>query len=122
MRLVAGLALLFVCSSGAAAQGEPAVKFGATVVLPSGLRGLIYRVKKNTERLPDFRKLKPAGTIYTGSLNIPTQDFREGFPGVTRRFEWFAIDYTGKFWIDKPGLYRFALTSDDGSKLYIDDH
>jgi hypothetical protein len=45
----------------------------------------------------------------------------EGFPGVTTRFEWFAIDYTGRFWIDKPGRYTFTLASDDGSKLYIDD-
>ena len=48
-------------------------------------------------------------------------DFRAGFPGVTKRFEWFAIEYNGKFWIRKPGPYRWVLTSDDGSKLYIDD-
>ena len=47
-------------------------------------------------------------------------DFRHGFPGVTKRYEWFAIEYTGKFWIRKPGPYRFVLTSDDGSRLYID--
>jgi len=53
-------------------------------------------------------------------LNVPLRDFTEGFPGVTKRQEWFAIDYTGRFWIEKPGLYRFALTSDDGSRLDID--
>ncbi len=61
------------------------------------------------------------GTIYTTSLNVPPQDFEQGFPGVTNRFEWFAIDYSGRFWIENPGLYRFELTSDDGSKLYVDD-
>jgi len=40
---------------------------------------------------------------------------------VTKRYEWFAIEYTGRFWINKPGRYRFVLTSDDGSRLYIDD-
>lgn len=35
--------------------------------------------------------------------------------------EWFAIDYEGRFWSEKPGVYQFALTSDDGAKLYIDD-
>lgn len=104
-----------------AADNEPPVKFGATVVIPSGLKGLVYHIKHNTVRLPDFRKLKPVGTIYTSSLNVPPQDFREGFPGVTKRFEWFAIDYTGKFWIDHPGRYRFVLISDDGARLYIDD-
>jgi hypothetical protein len=42
-------------------------------------------------------------------------------PGVTSRFEWFAIDYKGRFWVSEPGAYRFALASDDGSILYIDD-
>lgn len=97
------------------------VKFGTTVVMPSGLRGVVYHIRRNTTRLPNFHKLKPAGAIYTSSLNVPSQDFRQGFPGVTKRFEWFAIDYTGRFWIDKPGEYNFVLTSDDGAVLYIDD-
>jgi hypothetical protein len=65
--------------------------------------------------------MKPLGAIYTTSLNVPNQDWSFGFPGITRRFEWFAIDYTGRFWIGTPGQYEFALTSDDGSILYIDD-
>ena len=40
---------------------------------------------------------------------------------MTDRFEWFAIDYTGRFWVDKPGLYTFVLTSDDGARVYLDD-
>ncbi|MGA2878444.1 MAG: PA14 domain-containing protein [Bryobacteraceae bacterium] len=105
-----------------AAQEEPTVIFGTTVVIPSGLRGLVYHIHHNTSQLPDFEKLKPAGpAIYTSSLNLPPQDFRQGFPGVTKRNEWFAIDYNGKFWIADPGMYAFALLSDDGAKLYIDD-
>ena len=60
------------------------------------------------------------GVIYTSALNVPPQDFMKGFPGVTDRLEWFAIDYTGRFWIENPGEYRWALTSDDGSRLFID--
>jgi hypothetical protein len=37
--------------------------------------------------------MKPVGTIHTSSLNIPPRIFTDGFPGVTDRFEWFAIDY-----------------------------
>ncbi len=96
--------------------------FGTTVVCcPSGLKGEIYDLKNNTSKLPNFRHLKPVGVIYTSSLNIPPREFTAGFPGVTDRFEWFAIDYTGRFWIEKPGNYEFELISDDGSKLYIDD-
>ena len=95
--------------------------FGTTVVIPSGLWGEIYYISEATQWLPKFEKLTPVGAIYTTSLNVSPRDFAEGFPGVTRRFEWFAIDYKGRFWIEKPGKYRFALTSDDGSKLYIDE-
>src|SRR5215472_3406171 len=120
MRTLAVL-LIISAASTAIAQEDPVPKFGTTVVIPSGLRGEIYHIRRNTSKLPDLQKRKPAGIIYTESLNVPAQDFRQGFPGVTKRFEWFAIDYTGRFWIEKPGKYRFALTSDDGAQLYIDD-
>ncbi|HUA19119.1 MAG TPA: PA14 domain-containing protein [Bryobacteraceae bacterium] len=114
------LPVLVVSASVAFAQDATPI-FGTTVVIPSGLRGEIYHIGRFTKRLPDFRKRKPVGTIYTSSLDVPTQDFEQGFPGVTKRFEWFAIDYTGRFWIDQPGAYTFSLLSDDGAKLYVDD-
>jgi hypothetical protein len=115
--------LLGLCAwRPAASQQEPVPTFGTTVVIPSGLRGEIFYIRSNSTRLPSFKKLKkPKGVIYTESLNVPPQNFLAGFPGVTNRFEWFAINYAGKFWIEKPGEYRFSLTSDDGAQLYIDD-
>jgi len=94
--------------------------FGVTTVSNSGFQGKIYFLPEFTLSLPNFKKLKSVGTLYTDYLNIPPRDFMEGFPGITNRFEWFAIDYTGRFWIEKPGKYQFALVSDDGSILYID--
>jgi hypothetical protein len=82
---------------------------------------LLYYLRPGESWLPNFSLLKPVGAIYTTSLNVQPQDWSYGFPGVSKRFEWFAIDYTGRFWIDTPGDYQFSLTSDDGSKLYIDD-
>lgn len=115
------IALLAFGASVAHTQDEePVAHFGTTVVLPSGLEGSIYHIRHNSPRLPDFTKLKSVGKIYATELNVPPQDFQQGFPGVTKRFEWFAIDYTGRFWISKPGEYRFALMSDDGANLYID--
>jgi hypothetical protein len=99
---------------------EPRPVFGITVVIPSALQGRIYHLRRNTPKLPDFSKMKPKGTIYATSLNVPLQNFKRGFPGVTKRYEWFAIDYTGRFWAEKAGEYDFSLTSDDGSNLYID--
>ena len=95
--------------------------FGVSVVLPAGLTGQIYKLNPNAKKLPNFGKLKPVGTIYTYSLAIPPRDFTEGMPGVPDLLEWFAIDYSGRFYVTEPGEYRFFLTSDDGSKLWIDD-
>jgi len=95
--------------------------FGTTVVIPSGLKGDVYLLPKGAWRLPDFEDLRPVGTIWTSSLNVSPRRWKAGFPGVTKRFEWFAINYTGRFWIEAPGVYRFSLLSDDGSKLFVDD-
>jgi len=120
MRPTASLLALLVCSP-LWPQQESTPIFGTTVVIPSGLRGLVYHIHRNSKRLPDFKKLKPSGAIYTSALDIPPQDFKQGFPGATKRTEWFAIDYTGRFWIQNPGIYTFSLLSDDGARLYIDD-
>jgi hypothetical protein len=54
-------------------------------------------------------------------LNILPRHWRSGFPGLTGRFEWFAVDYVGRFWVVQPGRYTFGLLSDDGSRLFLDD-
>jgi hypothetical protein len=113
-------ALMLVLIRGLSFAQDDVPVFGISVYL-SGLTGQIYVIKQNSKKLPDFKKLKPIGTVYTYSLAIPPRDFMEGFPGLPDRVEWFAIDYTGRFWIESPGEYRFILTSDDGSRLYIDD-
>jgi hypothetical protein len=97
--------------------------FGTTVVVPGGLRGTVYFIPKDTTVLPDFEHdpVQRIGEIWTDTLNIPPRHWRSGFPGLTQRFEWFAIDYSGRFWIDEPGRYTFALLSDDGSRLFLDD-
>ena len=107
-----------VLANGRAQSSTPV--FGTTVVIPSGLRGEIYFLPPNTKKLPGFSSLDPVGTVYTSQLDVTARQFTEGFPGVTDRIEWFAIDYTGRFWIENPDHYVFALTADDGAKLYID--
>jgi outer membrane protein OmpA-like peptidoglycan-associated protein len=95
--------------------------FGSLEEQLNNFTGTIYYIPENTSQLPDFSKLAPIGEIYTDCLNIPNQDFLIGFPGVTDRFEYFAIDYKGQFYLSDSGYYHFALGSDDGSKLFIDD-
>jgi PA14 domain len=105
------------------AFGQNAPTFGTTVVIPAGLHGTVYLMPNSTTVLPDFsdEHLERVGELWTNSLSIPPRHWRTGFPGLTERSEWFAIDYDGKFWIDKPGRYTFALLSDDGSRLFIDN-
>jgi len=105
-------------SIGAAQEKESVL--GSKRKIPFSLRGDIYFLERNTSRLPDFSQLKSVGTIYVEELNITPRSFQQGFPGVTGRYEWFAIAYKGTFRIKEPGHYNFRLTSDDGALLFID--
>ena len=111
----------FLFSLTCFAQQTPTYTFGTTVSSSVGLEGKIYLLNPGTIQLPRFNPNLAVGSIYTTSLNVPPQSFERGFPGITNRFEWFAIDYTGRFWIEHPGLYAFNLLSDDGAKLWIND-
>lgn len=126
MRYIAWLLTIAVCGAVFAHAQEPPASeetpmFGVSVVLPSGLTGQVYKLKPESKRIPNFKKLKPVATLYTYSLEITPRDFTQGIPGVPDLLEWFAIDYTGRFFINELGEYRFSLTSDDGSKLWIDN-
>ena len=106
---------------------EPTASFGVTVVVPFGFCGRIYKMRTGRDvpgcssRLPEFQKLRSIGTIYTTELDVSPREFHQGFPGVTKRYEWFAIDYKARFWVETPGEYEFTLLSDDGSALYLDE-
>lgn len=87
------------------------------------LKGKIYAIEKTLPpySLPEyFEPDSLIGIIYTDQLNIPPTNFRDGFPGVTNRSTWFAIDYSGTFKIGEASHYRFKVKSDDGSRLFID--
>ena len=74
--------------------------------------GLAYNFYEGRfQRLPDFYEIKP---VRTGS--IKNVIYPEGTPANN-----FGLAYTGYIKIEKDGLYEFYLTSDDGSKLDIDN-
>lgn len=113
-----GVAL--ACALLAACQGRPEDGFGGVGRMDHALRGDIYFIDQGAPRLPDFGRLRPVGAVYVRSLQIDDQDWQAGFPGVTDRHEWFAIDYRGHLLARQAGRYAFRLTSDDGSRLLID--
>lgn len=85
------------------------------------LKGTIYALAEDSEGMPaDLEKRKAIGVIYTDKLDVPPRDFTSGFPGVTDRFEWFGVMYSGTFEVSEKGTYGWRLLSDDGSRLWID--
>ena len=76
----------------------------------NGILWELYEGKFN--KLPDFDKLKSVvnGKVYQFSLdkiNVPKHNF--------------ALRFNSYVQIDKDGEYNFYISSNDGSKLYIDD-
>jgi outer membrane protein OmpA-like peptidoglycan-associated protein len=100
---------------------RPQSSFGTKERTAVSMEGKIYFIPEDSGELPDFSKLKSEGSIYASEWNVAPRDFEEGFPGVTNRFEWFALDYQGSLYVPKAGDYSFRLGSDDGSILYLDD-
>ena len=116
-----GVAMLSPSAHAIELRKDIVGSFGSISCGPDMLRGEVYDLPVETRNLPNFEKLKSNGNVVCNNwLNIPTRAFLEGLPGVTTRIEWFAIDYNGDFWVEKPGAYMFTLSSDDGSKLYVD--
>ena len=75
-------------------------------------------------QIPPFEHLTPVYTFITGTLNVSPRNYTEGFPTAKMQsvVDNFAIRFRGKLAIEIPGTYIFALNSDDGSKLYINQN
>ncbi len=74
-----------------------------------GLHYSFYR--GNWDRLPDFDVLSPEsqGTVDRFDLSPSSEK------------EYFAFRFEGYVHVPEDGLYKFAVASDDGSRLYIGD-
>ncbi|MES1147410.1 MAG: PA14 domain-containing protein, partial [bacterium] len=62
-------------------------------------------------KCPDFAKLTPTAKL-TGDIQFGSE--------LEHPREWYGRVFTGFVKVPADGLYRFDLTSDDGSKLLID--
>jgi hypothetical protein len=99
--------LPFVASTGSAAQG-----------LQPGLTAEIYGFDNELEDFPAIPAgKKPTVTRVDKDINVDAGD--GNWPG-TELAEHFYIRWTGKIRVPKDGKYTFFLTSDDGSRLFID--
>ena len=75
-------------------------------------------------QMPPFEHLTPVHTFITGALNVSPRNYTTGFPTAEMEsiVDNFAIRFRAKLAIEMPGIYTFALNSDDGSKLYINQN
>jgi PA14 domain len=87
---------------------------------PGSFVGSIYLLERDQVKEVVFDGYVPVGRVSTNRLDIPNRSFKEGFPGLTDRFEWFGIDYRGQCRF-AAGEHSFRLSSDDGSRLYVND-
>jgi outer membrane protein OmpA-like peptidoglycan-associated protein len=111
-----------VAHNSTAPQGA----FGSIQKMDLSMEGKIFLLPQKPENeravtLKDFDSLPSTGSVFADKWDIPSRSFTEGFPGVTNRFEWFSITYQGSIYIPATGRYAFRLSSDDGSKLFLDD-
>jgi len=86
-----------------------------------GLHAFIFDIPKDTQQLPDFRQLKPVGEIRGATLDVSPRSYASGFPGVTHRLEWYALQFDGPFTVAQAGDFTFRLECDDGARLFIDE-
>ena len=84
--------------------------------LPEGKAAVHYALYRNVydEVLPDFSRLgKPAAEGYISAFSLEDVPF-------SANEDDFAIVFTSKMRVKEAGVYKFELSSDDGSKLFID--
>lgn len=95
--------------------------FGSGDATGAALLGLVYFVGDDTKKLPDVSALVPTGALFARELAVSAREFKDGFPGVDPRSEWFVLRYTGKTSVAKAGEYGLRLVSGDGAIVRIDE-
>ena len=108
LRLLVFTSLLITFSVTGLLAGDK-TGFGRKDRVENAFVGQIYNIPSTVKKLRQVQWSNPVGTIYARELDIPKTDFRDGFPGITDRYEWFAIRYKAKFRVLDEGKYRFKL-------------
>lgn len=89
---------------------------------PGALKARVCLIPESTRSVKQIGSCDAIFEQFLDEINVPARRFEAGFPGFEERTEWFAVNIGGTFTVSVPGLYRFRLKSDDGSRLYVDRH
>jgi hypothetical protein len=108
------------------AGGEPpvvtgAIAFGSGDPKEANFLGSVYDIPVDSAKIPDLNALKPVATLFAKELNVSNRAYTEGFPGSTKKSEWFAIRYEAPLTVETEGDYDLTTNSDEGSVVYVDD-
>ena len=92
-----------------------------TEVMPGhGLIAEAFYPGYQLKQLPDFETLTPSRTWMVANIDVPSGSYTQGSPERGEDvLENFAIRLRGQIKIETAGVYYFRITSDDGSKLFI---
>ncbi len=101
-------------SSAVLIKNGPSTNLLPAVNPANTVNGLDYKYYEagSYNALPDFNSVTPIKTGNTGSFDI----------SVANRTTAYSINFTGYIDVPSDGQYTFYTTSDDGSKLYIDNN
>jgi PA14 domain len=78
----------------------------------------IYNMKSDPKSTDDMTSTTGSAML-SNEINVPVKYFHDGFPGITDKFEYFGVKYTGTLKVSTAGTYTFILVCDDGAKLTI---
>lgn len=107
--------------SGAAVVSSP-ILFGGPTPDPNGFKGSIFWIPAGTTKLPDLGTMTPNGFLFVSQLNVNSQPFTTGFPGVdASHTSNFAIRYEAPLVVSTEADYDFRVLTDDGAVLKIDN-
>src|SRR5262249_52136191 len=101
----------------ASSSNPDAVIDGGTLGCDSGQHGMVGKVfvlPEGPPALPDLDSMTPVGQIDAVNLDVPTRNFKQGFPAVPNLTSWFAIEFFAVLHVPSDGAYIIGTKSDDG--------
>lgn len=92
----------------------------------SGLMCKVYDLQTQLSQLPNFSTLTPVGSFTTNQLDVVDQTWANSFPLFPTPLKYLTENYgvvCEGYWVSNSvQTIQVSLSSDDGSKLYLDNN